>query len=211
MAQSQTGTGQQEETPAWFDPSKVYVSPVTAEEAAAAQREDGKPRWPAVVGGVSLTLGVLGAPFQAALLALPAVLRTLRGLMEQAPGEVLASLPPLEITTAQKAHAAAAALSLLLLAAAGVATLLRKRAGAWMHLAYAATAGPLAVWGAVLSYQKGRELAHWAAAHADSPAARFISEPTLMGTTLQLALTLAWPVFVGVWFASRRRRQALDG
>jgi len=189
----------------------VYVSPVTAEEAAQAQRETARPRWPSVVGGVSLTLGLLGAPLNAAKLALPSMMRSLKQLMEQTAGEFAASLPPLEITTAQKAHAVAATLSLLLLAAAGVATLLRKRLGAWLHLAFAAVAAPLAVWGAALGYDKGRELARWAAEHTESPAAAFVGQPTLAGAALGLAISLAWPIFVACWFASRRRRLALDG
>lgn len=165
------------------------------------------PGWPKPIGILSIVFGLLGAVLGtgAALLG-PVVLAP---LVEPQLGG--APLPPsLILSPPIVAYALVSALLNVLLIAAGVQLIRRKRAGRTLHLAYGVLL-PIATFaGAYFQYQIQMATLDWARTYPDNPIAEqqlAAGEASqLIGLFGGVAVGLAWPVFCIVWFGLVKRQ-----
>lgn len=164
------------------------------------------PRWPKVVGTISIVWACIGLfcagcgfavmPFQA---------QFMEPMLEGAP------LPPTMVMGPLDWALAGIGLGLtFVLLFAGIATVGRKPVGRTLHLAYALAALPLVavnIWNAL---DKNAAMAQWAADYPNSPMAQGQSGPgaafgAAISVILILLFGLAWPVFCLIWFGLVKR------
>lgn|GEM_PF-4238998 len=196
-------TSEQRDESSAFDPARVYISPISAAELAAANRPVETPAlWPTIIGLVSAVLGALTLPMYLGFFALPKLLGTWGDIAS----EQGIDLPPLAMTLEARAHALLRIALAIMLVVAGALTLFRKRAGAIVHIVYGLFGIGIGVWGIVLNVRLGEALAAWASAHQASVVSRFLDEPSVFGRIIAAAITLAWPALMLVWFGLLRKR-----
>jgi hypothetical protein len=165
------------------------------------------PRWPKVVGIISIVWGGIGVICNGigavSSLVTPSMMK---GMADQMEG----GMPPI-VTDPPMINMVAAALGLLLslfLVIAGVLTLLRKPAGRTTHLIYAPLHLVMIVWGVMIQLGVQSEIADWVSNNPDADFAKSQQMSGAIGMVIALVMTavfLVWPVFCLVWFGLKKK------
>jgi len=164
------------------------------------------PRWPKVVGVISIVWGSIGVICN----GLGAVSALFSGSMMQGMADQMEGGMPPVLLDPPLVNMIAAVLGLLLsifLIIAGVLTVLRKAEGRMAHLIYAPVHIVLMIWGVMLQLNQQAAVADWVAANPDSDFAQSQQAAggagPMVGMAIMfvmIAIFLIWPVFNLVWF-----------
>ncbi len=188
-----------------FDEQDVYVAGPDAYDDDFVE----PPRWPKVVGIISICWGGLGLCCNG-LGAVWFVLgpRMIGTAAQQMPGgmpPVILSPPPSQTVLA----VLSAVLSVLLIVAGAVATA-RRPMSRVLHLVYSVLAMILAFAGAYVSLEIQAEIAEWVKANPDAQFSQSQRQGGVAGQVIGLAFGLilgfAWPLFCIVWFGFVKRK-----
>ncbi len=164
------------------------------------------PRWPKVVGVLSIVFGSLAVVFGIGTVAL---LPVWGGMLEsQLNG---APLPPtMQLSPMVIGVTAFGALVNLLLVIAGAMLVARRPAGRSLHLAYAVF-GVLSTFAGVFYQLQNQAALHaWAADYPDNEFIQRMASSSqgagqIIGLVFGLCFTLAWPLFCIIWFGMIKR------
>ena len=166
------------------------------------------PRWPKVIGIISIVWGALGIVCTGGGTAMSA----LSGRLVQSAG-LKGPLPPM-VTNPSMMIYVAGALSVMLAAyliVCGSFTAARKPVGRKLHLIYCVLAILIAAWGISLQIQNQNELAEWVRQHPDAQFSQtqksgFAAIGRLVGILFGVIVSFAWPVFLLVWFGMVKKK-----
>lgn len=167
------------------------------------------PKWPKVVGGISIGWSVLG------LGCMGCGLGALVFFKDMMPQE-MRDMPSMQFTTAQAIQASLGVLMGLLLIAAGVLTCMRQRAGRTLHLVYGFLSLPMFFYTIIVQIGVNERMREWIEQNPGSPAAQggpggqAIGE--LIGYVVAAVFGLVYPVFLLIWFgAIKHEKDAMRG
>lgn len=166
------------------------------------------PRWPKIVGIISICWGALGLTCTGCGLGTPAIMGSLVG--PQLNG---APLPPAwRFGTLDYVISALGVLLAITLIVAGVQTILRKRLGWALHLVYAVTTIPVTIVSALSGFAKQDAMKDWAQDYPDNPIAQGINQGgpdqtigLIIGVLIILFFML-YPLFLIIWFGLIKNR-----
>jgi len=194
-----------------------YETPPTEPTAAADFDLREAPKWPKVVGIISIVWGGIGLLCGGAGLAMMPLGASFMGpMLEGDPPPPTMSFGPVDYAIAALGFGLA-----VLLIVAGVMTINRKRAGWGAHLAYAAISIPLLLFSTYNNFQKQAGLEQWAKDYPGNPYAESINNTpagvqqtwSAVGGIIMLVIFLAYPLFCLVWFGlvKPKREQMIGG
>ncbi len=160
------------------------------------------PKWPKVVGIISIIWGTLGLTCTGCGIGSPAILGMMFGPMLNG-----APLPPAwQLGTVDYIVTAIGGLMAVLLIIAGIQTILRKRLGWALHLVYGLVVVPVTIASALNGFAKQEGMAQWAQDNPDNPIAEGINRGgpdqmigLVMGVLVILFFML-YPLFCIIWF-----------
>jgi len=165
------------------------------------------PKWPKVVGIISIVWAGLGLTCTGCGLASMVFMPQLMKVSEQAMGGPMPAIMqpgPLQIVLT-----AASLIPVILLLLAGIATVGRKPTGRPLHLAYAVVSIVMSVASTVVAAQHQLAVIEWAQQNPDSKWAGQAQSPMAwIGLAFGILIGLAWPVFCLIWFGLVKRRNA---
>ncbi|MGQ0626904.1 MAG: hypothetical protein ACT4PL_02250 [Phycisphaerales bacterium] len=178
------------------------TSPSTTSSAEVEWTEP--PKWPTVVGVISIILGSLWtlcglcAPFGPMIAA------------NAAPGQELP--PTMRFGTVMWVCFATGWISAIVLLAGGILCLRRRIVTRWLHLAYALHAFIVTPITTYYQLEAQSRMKAWAAANPKSLFAAGADQPgveaiAVMGAVVGVVLSLAYPLFVAFWFGVFKRTQ----
>lgn len=202
MADQHPGAGGGARPGDTFEPNAVFVAPPRADDDYDLPEP---PKWPKVVGIISIVLAGLGL-----LCGGCGVLSTI--FMPQFMNQVAPDMGPLPPTMQPgPLYIAIMVFSLLwsvLLLVAGITLLNRRPPARTMHLVWAAGSLVLFVIGVYNNFQIVAEMTQWAKDNPDSQFAQSFNPTVQLATGLgTLAIFgLPWPVFCLVWFGFIKTR-----
>ncbi|MEZ6244144.1 MAG: hypothetical protein R3B57_14005 [Phycisphaerales bacterium] len=161
------------------------------------------PKWPKVVGIISIVWGALGLLCGVGGLAMmPLSSSFMEPMLEGDPPPPTVSFGPVDYGLAALGPVLA-----ILLIAAGIMTINRKRAGWAGHLLYACISIPLLLFATYNNFQKQAGLEQWAQDYPANKYAEMISKSQGMQQTagavtaiVMLVIFLAYPLFCLIWF-----------
>lgn len=166
------------------------------------------PRWPKVVGTISIVWAALGLTCAGCGLASIALMDQFIKPAEERFGPMPDVMKP---GPAQIVLSVISFLPVIVLLVAGIMVVARKPLGGTLHLVYAVLSLIITGVAAVFGLQQQMAIAEWVRQNPDSQWAQQ-SNPTMgfvmMG--LMVALGLAWPVFCLIWFGVVKRRAPMD-
>lgn len=167
------------------------------------------PRWPKVVGTISIVWGGLSLLCGGCFLGMGVMTTTLVKGAEQQLGSPMPDV--MKPTTVQLGVGGLGLLAPLLLIIAGVMLVSRKRVGVTLHLVYAVAAIVLGLAGAAVSIPRQLQQAEWVRQNPTDPWAQH-AKPEIGFIMLGVftLLGLAWPIFCLIWFGAVKRRAPLD-
>jgi len=172
------------------------VPPVEPGELGAFEEP---PRWPKVVGIISLVYAGLGVTCVGCGMAMPLLMPMILPANMDLP-------PSMTYGPLQWLLLGASLLLVGLLVVAGVMTVSRKPAGRVAHLVWAALSVPMSFAGLAMQLMQRQELIEWAKAHPDNPMAKGQDGPGgYIGMAVGLVIGLAWPTFCLIWFGLVKR------
>jgi hypothetical protein len=174
----------------------------------APQLPEEPPKWPKVMGLLSVTVASVGLLLGLCGVGMITLLAVFRDKIEAQNGK----MPDVFLPSAPQA-----VLGLLgfvwatLLLVAGIATLTRRRSGRSMHLVYAAcslVAGPI---GLVLGVLQQKAIFDWNSANSGSEWAKH-SNPTVAFAFMGIGVLIgiAWPLICLIWFAPARHSPEIN-
>jgi hypothetical protein len=171
-------------------------TPPTLPDLDALEPPHSSPKWPKVIGIISIVWGVLGISCTGCggvmLFSMPMMLP---------PEMTQGGLPPtMQPSLGMLANYAIGMLMSIFLIAAGVATVRREPAGRTLHLVFAGISLITTAFGAYIGYRMQSQMAQWRADHPDSPFAQGGGGGELIGLIIGIALGLAYPIFLFIWF-----------
>jgi hypothetical protein len=162
------------------------------------------PRWPKVVGWISMIFGALGVLCVSCSVAW---LFTAKDLMKGNPQIDVNNLPPvMHISPLMAVQLGVGAVSSILLIAAGGLTLGRQGLGRILHLIWGILALVNGLFGFFVQYQQQMAMAAWVKDNPDSVFSKNQSPANLYIGLGCGALFLLWPIFCLVWFGLVKRR-----
>lgn len=176
----------------------LYVSP---EAAAIAGEMDGPapPRWPKVIGIISIVFGSLGVICGGVGIGWQLLMP---GFLSQMPGgapPTLMSPSPINLGVG-----AVSTLWTIILVVAGAMTVARKPGGRTAHLVWAFMAVVFGVVGLYMQVKMNAEIATWI---ADNPDSEFAKQPQMpIIGYLCGGFFLGWPLFTLVWFGLIKKK-----
>ncbi len=166
------------------------------------------PRWPKVVGIISIVWGSIGLICNGLGLASSFLFA---GMMKSAAEQMNGGMPP-QITEINPMILLMYGVGLvwtILLIVAGAVTVARKPAGRPIHLFWSISNLLIAGWGIFLSVSMQNAIAQWV---RDNPTADFSQNYSpmqgMVGLALGIVLGFAWPLFILVWFLFVKRSNA---
>lgn len=167
---------------------------------------DAAPRWPGVVGTISIIWASLNMICGGCGVLSPILMSFALAPAEEKFGPMPDVMRPGAL---QIAAAGGGLLWAIVLLVAGIMLTLRKPAARPLHIVYAAGSIVLSIAGTVLAILNQQAIAQWAANNPGSEWAKQ-SNPTISYIVLAVAiiLGLAWPVFCLVWFGLVKRTAA---
>jgi hypothetical protein len=165
------------------------------------------PGWPKVVGILSICIGGFWLLCGGCGLA-----QVFVGGMFQPPPEVLAKMPPPELTKPGLGPmvmlVAGMGMSTLLLVA-GILTVRRGPVGRILHLVYASISIPMMAVSMFLHFQHQVPIQKWISENPDHPGLKQAQMIVTIGTGVAVVLTalnLAYVVFLLIWFGAVKRK-----
>lgn len=181
------------------------VPPVPPTEPEPLLEPAELPRWPAVIGGISIGWAAFGLGCAGC-----GVLSLALGLQ---PGAGTDQAPPPTMTPPMMVHMGVSSLNTVLLLIAGIMTCTRRPVGRALHLAYGGVAIPLLVVGVILQLQSQSAMMQWMQDNPDSPTAQAMNSgfgriAMTFGLVLGVLLGAPWPIFCLIWFGLVKRRPA---
>lgn len=156
------------------------------------------PKWPKVIGIISIVYGGLFTLCGGCgLIAMPFMSTMMAGAAD-APGGLPPTMTP---SVATYASYAAGTFESLWLLVSGIVLVMRKPAARYCMLAWVAMAIPTAIWGTIIAFDMKQQMAQFAADHPDSPFAKGVGGWTdYIGPAIQLVIGYSYPLFCLVWF-----------
>ncbi len=160
------------------------------------------PRWPKVVGIISVVWGGIGLTCGGCGMGTPAIMGFLMGSqLNGAPLPPLWTFGPLDYVLGVLGIVMA-----IVLVVAGVQTILRRRLGRALHLVYAVVVLPMIVVSALNGFSKQSAMAQWAKDYPDNEFAQRINAggpdqmiELVVGVAMILFFML-YPLFCLIWF-----------
>ncbi|MFI4897722.1 MAG: hypothetical protein ACIARR_07840 [Phycisphaerales bacterium JB059] len=172
------------------------------------------PKWPKVVGAISIVWALLGLTCGGIGLASPAFVAPL--MESQLDGDPLP--PTMVLTTTDYALAAFGLLLAVLLMIGGVTLLMRKPIARPLHILYGLGAIPSLVVSTLLNFSKQEAALQWAKDYPDNPMAQQMNAGgpgQAIGVIITLVIILffmTYPLFCVIWFALvKNKREHLTG
>lgn len=160
------------------------------------------PRWPKVVGIISIVWGAVGLTCAGCGLGSSAFMGSMVG--SQLNG---APLPPAwQFGTVDYVIAGLGLLLSIVIIVAGIQTILRKRMGWALHLVYGLCAIPLNIASALNGFAKQSAMPQWAEDYPDNPIAEGINRGGADQTVgmivgvLMILFFMLYPLFIVIWF-----------
>jgi hypothetical protein len=176
--------------------------------AALPDSDSGElPRWPKVVGTISIVWASLGLVCGGCgvvwLMAMPSFMKGAEQKFGPFPQELLPN-------PTQMLVMGVGFLWAILLRVAGITTVGRRGVGRPLHLVHACGALVLTVIGTVLQVKANGDIAAWLAANPTNEWAKQMNTPgsaigRQVGLFFGVFLGFAWPLFCVVWFAPSKR------
>ena len=169
------------------------------------------PRWPKVVGTISIVWSSLGLLCGGCGITMMFVMPT----MMKGAEEKLGPMPPAMFPGPEQMLAGGVGMVwAVLLLVAGIFTVTRKPLARPMHLVYAAGAVVLGIIGIMLQIKQMGELNAWVAANPDSGWAKQMKAPgsdigRVFGLAVGALLSFGWSLFCLAWFAPPKRSAEL--
>lgn len=168
------------------------------------------PKWPKVVGIISIVWGSIGVLCNG--LGLVGTVLTPQ-MMQMAAQEMEGGMPP-QVTQPNMWYAVMGVLSILMsigLILAGIFTVNRKPAGRTFHLAVAVGTLILVAISLPLQWANMTAIGEWV---ANNPDAEFSQNYTPMGSMVGMAVSVVlaggWPIFLLIWFGALGKRPEVD-
>lgn len=168
---------------------------------------DEPPKWPGIVGVISIVWASLGLLCGICGLASPLIMQA---AFAQAASSQMGPMPDvMKPGLPQMAHGVVSLLWTVLLLVAGIMLTLRKPAARPLHLLYAVGSIILTIVGTVVGVMAQRAIHEWAANNPDNEWAKQIAQQpaaaAYIGIGFAVVLGLAWPVFCLIWFGAVKR------
>lgn len=183
-------------------------TPPTDHDAAMFDDAVEPPRWPKVVGIISIVWASLGLACGVCGMAGPFISTYF------VPPEMKGQMPPMAPPPLMLAAQVAGMANAVLLLVAGIMLVSRKPVSKPMHLVYGLLSFPLFVVTMMLSMQQQAALAQWAQQNPDTPYGKAMQGPgAALGQTIGWVigcLMMLYPVFCVIWFGFVKRRAVLD-
>lgn len=162
------------------------------------------PKWPKVVGIISIVLAGIGLGCGGCGVAMLFGSGFLTKMAEQQFGPVPAVMLP---TVQQKIQGSVGIAWTVTLLVAGIVTVQRRYLGRLLHLIYGIGTIPLFVWGMKIQLDAMAAMGQWAQANPNNPWAQQ-HNPTgqWIGLGVGVLLSLPWPLFCIAWFGFVKRK-----
>lgn len=177
----------------------LYVSP---EAAAIAGEMDGPapPRWPKVIGIISIVFGSLGVICGGVGIGWQLLAPGMMGQMAGGAPPAIMNPSPINL-----GYGAVSTLFTFVLIVAGALTVARKPSGRTAHLAWAVVAMIFGAVGIYMQVKMNAEIATWV---ADNPDADFSKQPQMpiIGYACAGFFGFGWPLFTLVWFGLIKKK-----
>lgn len=166
------------------------------------------PRWPKVIGTISIVWAALGLTCSGCGLASIALMDQFIKPAEERFGPMPDVMKP---GLTQMVSSVASFIPVIVLLVAGIMVVARKPVGGTLHLVYAVLSLITTGLGVILGVQQQLAIAAWVKQNPDSQWAQQ-SNPTVGFAVLgfMILLGLAWPVFCLIWFGVVKRRAPMD-
>src|SRR3954469_5752270 len=157
------------------------------------------PKWPKVIGIISIVWGSLSALGGLCGLGSPLLLRVMGSVTEKEMGPMPPAMTP---SSLQMVFIGLGMIMAVVLLSAGISTVSRKASGRKLHLIYGVVALVLCGPSVVLGIMRQRELADWMATHPDSKWAQRGAggAGSTIGLGVGVVLGLGYPLFCLAWF-----------
>lgn len=187
-----------------MDTPPLSAAPSDADAAAFDHAFQDPPKWPTVVGTISIVWGGLSLTCAgcgvASMLFSPQMMKMAEAELGPAPAVMLPTMPQLILSGLGVPWA-------ILLIVAGIFTVTRSPAGRASHLVWAVGSLLIGLLYAVLAVQQQLAIADWAAQNPDNQWAQH-NNPLVAYVSLAVGLVLsfAWPVFCLIWFGLVKHR-----
>lgn len=189
------------------NPSDVYVAPPMAGGEWVEPPEP--PKWPKVVGIISIVWGALGLCCNAAGIGSTFFLP---GLMKSAAANMQGGMPP-AVTDPNPIMLVAVSIGLVVsifLIASGVVLVNRNPLARLLHLLYALLAIVAGAIGIYLQMEQQADIAEWMKANPDADFTKQQQATgalgSMIGLILGVVLGFAWPIFCLAWFGLVKKR-----
>jgi hypothetical protein len=162
------------------------------------------PRWPKVVGIISIVWGALLLTCTGCGALAPAVFFPMLQSMVKAQGQ---SLPPtMQFGVAQWVGIALGGVMAVFLLIAGIMLVNRRPAARPLHLGYGVVAILQGIWGIAMQLQANQTMKVWVQQNPTSPFAKNNSPiGFIIGLAIGVVIAFAWPVFCLIWFGLVKR------
>lgn len=191
------------------NPDDVYLAPPAIGEGYDDDMFREPPKWPKVVGVISIVWGSLGLCCNALSLGSGAIMGK---LLSSAASNMQGGMPPV-ITHPPALSLVAGGIGALwsvFLIVAGATTASRRPVGRAMHIAWAIGGLMLMVLGLYVQMKVQNEIAAWMQANPDAMFTQQQQKAGAIGKVIGFAVAivfgLAWPVFTLVWFGLVKRK-----
>lgn len=185
------------------DHDAPHLAPPTT--AGDIMTEPDLPKWPKVIGIISIVLAGLGLGCGGCGVAmLMGGSSFFMKMAEQQMGPIPAVMLP---TLGQKVQGCLGVAWAVILLVAGIQTVRRRYAGRLLHLVYGLGTIPLFVWGVKLQLDTMAAIGQWSQANPGNPWAQQQSPMgQWIGLAIAVILSLPWPLFCIAWFGFIKRK-----
>ncbi len=200
-----------EKNPYAFDESAVFVAP--PDEGWEQPPElPAPPGWTKWLGGVGLAIGAVSGCCSLGDAAVAALAPRLMQMISAAQIDMppVYTAPPLAFKLSLVAKVAAA----LLLVVAAAMCLARKPASRSLHLVWALLSIAVFIWATAMTFQMQAQVEQWMRDNPDADFTQLAQQgmamqgqmSQLISVAINALLSLAWPVFILIWFGLIKRR-----
>lgn len=166
------------------------------------------PRWPKVIGTVSIAWGAIGFGCGGCMLGMGLMMSSLVKSVEAQQGPMPDVMKP---TLAQFIIGGVGLIVPVMLIIAGVMTVARKRAGGSLHLVYSVLSLISTIAYTAVSLPRQAEVAEWVRQNPTDPWAKQ-ANPSIGWSIFAVVtlVSLAYPVFCLIWFGAVKRGAPMD-
>lgn len=166
------------------------------------------PRWPKVIGTISIVWGAMGLMCGGCMLGMGIMMPTMVKSVEAQQGPMPDVMKP---TLLQLVVGGIGLIVPIILIVAGIMTVARKATGAMLHLVYAVAGLISTIAYTAISLPHQAQLAEWVQQNPTDPWAKQ-ANPGLGWAIFSIItlISLAYPVFCLIWFGAVKRRAPMD-